>query len=39
VNPAYIADSRERINQSEANLAALIGIITAEDSNGKRQRR
>jgi Mg2+ and Co2+ transporter CorA len=32
---AYVADSRERIKQMEANLDALIRIITAEHSNGK----
>lgn len=31
----YIADSRERMKQMEANLDALIRIITAEHSNGK----
>lgn len=32
---AYVADSRERMKQMEANLDALIRIITAEHSNGK----
>ena len=31
----YVADSRERMKQMEANLDALIRIITAEHSNGK----
>ncbi|HEY7390606.1 MAG TPA: hypothetical protein VH640_18960 [Bryobacteraceae bacterium] len=32
---AYVTDSRERMKQMEANLDALIRIITAEHSNGK----
>jgi hypothetical protein len=32
---AYVADSRERMKQIEANLDALIRIITAQHSNGK----
>lgn len=32
---AYVTDSRERMKQLEANLDALIRIITAEHSNGK----
>jgi len=32
---AYVADSQERMKQLEANLDALIRIITAEHSNGK----
>jgi chemotaxis regulatin CheY-phosphate phosphatase CheZ len=31
----YVTDSRERQKQMEANLDALIRIITAEHSNGK----
>jgi hypothetical protein len=31
----YVMDSRERMKQMEANLDALIRIITAEHSNGK----